>query len=168
MFIEAESYQDGEWTPWIRTLYKEGNDYASITGGWKGYPIKYTPSSTGNPTTPTVTKNSDRIVFNLSNGSFKLGAVKMENRINISAGSTLVFRLTANNGGSLIDFRVWTVMGEYVDSNIVAGGSIKNSTNKEFSVEITESGLYDIGFVFNTGNSAGTCTVTLHELKVIG
>lgn len=30
----AKSYQSGAWVEWIRYLYKNGNEYTGITGGW--------------------------------------------------------------------------------------------------------------------------------------
>lgn len=86
--IEAVSYQDGVWVDWFVYLYKEGNEYVDITGGWSANNVAVSSGVSVN--TLSITKNTSDIV--LQQTVSKCGACfSTTNAIDVTDYKTLCF-----------------------------------------------------------------------------
>lgn len=89
----AKTYLNGEWTEWYNgELYRQGNEYASITGGW-ALSADYGTSTHGD----SLTKYSDNMVFESSVAANQLayGFVRANNMINLT--DTKAIKLIVSN-----------------------------------------------------------------------
>lgn len=86
-------------------LYKNGNQYESITGGLNGYSIG--PSTSGSTrVSPTVAygENTITVTVNLGSNSFTVGSLFVENTIDLTMCSRLNINATSRSGNS---GRIW-------------------------------------------------------------
>lgn len=83
--VDAMSYQGGEWVEWVTYLYKAGNEFEELTGGW----IECGTLIAAYPNKGTVSKESDGIKLSVSRGSFVL--IRPENMVDLTNVSTIDF-----------------------------------------------------------------------------
>lgn len=115
---EAVSYQGGKWVDWFRYLYKAGNEYTDITGGWYK---SYNHSST------TFTKYDNYMsitgVNNVATGvvSHKTAIRPLSKKlcaevevINNSVNDTMSFCTVADGNGRLDMTMIPTIGGKQV------------------------------------------------------
>jgi len=79
---------------WDGSLYDNGNEFESITGGWGGYPFTYGGQTYSSP---TVSKNATNIQLSVSNNG---GAASFANKLNLDGFSTLNINFISNNFGA--------------------------------------------------------------------
>lgn len=164
----AKTYQGGALVDWLVYLYKDGDEFLALTGGWE----TVTTSSKG-----TVTKNADSIDFVLESTTSRVVFANTKNAIDLTNISTLEFDLnivsgsgsgqvfvatrtiaptdfdTANNDLSAV---VWIDPDDYLGENT-------------FAVDVSSlSGMY---YVFCAGKSksgsAGEVRFKLKEIRTI-
>lgn len=98
----AKSYMRGDWHDWIVTLFKPGNAYEEITGGYEGRPVII--DNAREQTTPTFdidTGITQRLVAQTTQNS---GAIVTKNKINLTDFRQIQFDIalidnTVNGGG---------------------------------------------------------------------
>ena len=96
--VTAKSYQNGAWVDWWNgELYKDGNEYTGVTGGWRGRDMKVT-GATAKGAAPVIRKGSNSVT--VSQETYAAGGVyEIVNDIDLSKYSTLTFKVSANNYG---------------------------------------------------------------------
>lgn len=85
----AEIYQSGRWNSFVTFLYNAGNQYTSLTGGWKGV-------SAGGVTCNT---NSDNLELKVTGSSGRAGSFYTENLINFSGFNVLKAEVDVSSNG---------------------------------------------------------------------
>lgn len=158
----AKIYQGGKWVDWWDgSLYKIGNQYTEITGGW----VPRGVSSLGTSYTPTA----PNIVFNESgmrisvNSTFASGVSECKKDIDLSTRSVLtvdVSNITFVSGVS--DIAIWVAkrnaLSEVkgVASAVVATtGTIR--TKGVYTIDVSAlNGMYDIAIWVSTTNGEYT------------
>ena len=164
---------------WDGTLYYDGDEYTTYTGGFEQFAPAYLP---GNPT--GCSKGADTLVVNLTSGSeaWWNGAWGTVNKVDLSAFSTLHVTTTAashptkGSGGNISNFVAFGVQG--TDSSITAkhtqvssiGDLSPTSAEPCASLSVGDNTL-DIsalseGFVWIGASSRGTGTCNLVVTKI--
>ena len=144
---EAKSYQNGAWVDWWNgELYKNGDEYENITGGWIGTPKKY--DSASNAVEATITRGSTTITMKPNGDGGCL--VHTANKIDLTNYSKLIFDGKVSGAtayASLANMRVWSDFGTYQTSNAVATASLQYHSNGEVTLDVSKlTGSYYIGF----------------------
>lgn len=145
----AKSYQDGAWNDWWNgELYADGNEFVPITGGWVGTPKGFSVDVTA-ADMPDITRGAKSMTMHMP--TVTGGMVHTANKIELTGYSTLVFDGIINFTGyaeSLCNFRVWSDIGPYSTSNVVASKSIPRDVNGEIVLDISglPGGEYYVGF----------------------
>lgn len=109
----AKSYQGGKWVDWWNgELYKSGNEYTSVTGGWVGKALRGNQS--GSDLAPTITRNTGSI-YAVMNTSAKGGVLHTKNKIDLTNYKTITFKGTikSTNASAAVGFGVWSSFGSY-------------------------------------------------------
>lgn len=168
-------------------LYKLGNEFTDITGGWQAR------AWTGNGSiwsavAPGLTKNASNMVASMPNtySSGKSGVVEIINNVDLTGYNTLHLRLDFNLGG--IDLnedgysRFYLVTapvrsGNWTSSSVFSAlllcesqtaNASRSATNQEYSLDISGvSGAQDIfiGCVWRQQLAASTLTIKEVQLK---
>jgi len=136
---EARTYQGGTWNEWRLYLYKHGQEYADITGGWVsvqaqgGYPM-------GN-----AVRGTDYLLAD-SNWVDNVGGTSVgwtfNNPIDVTNYKTLKFVVTTNQA---LNSRVSLYTGTSYVSTGTAFVDCPHGTEKEFSLDISNvSGSYKV------------------------
>lgn len=164
--VTAKSYQGGKWVDWWNgELYKKGDEYTPVTGGWKAEAKQGESSTSSTAKAPTVTRGTDDIKFAMTTSN-SAGIARTTNAIDLSKFSKLTVTGTIYNGDSyevMMALVVWSKIGTYYLDNIVARKNVpvKTSTSKlEIDVSSINSSCY-IGFYFNTANGSKNSYVTM-------
>lgn len=128
----SQSYQNGEWKTWIEYLYKEGDEYTSVTGG-------FSKTAGNNIGTQTLTKLSHCLrlvsIGNISGGSNF--TVSTAHKIDVTPFSTLCARIRhTDNGNTSFLLGVDTRNGIMVYEASCALG-IEESTADTVSLDIS-------------------------------
>lgn len=162
----AKSWQGGEWVDWWNgELYKAGNEYEFITGGWIASTWKVDNLSS---VTPTVTRSEDSIVVAVStpSSSGTCGTLRTTNKIDLSVAKRLHFEFDINIPDGAIKFFV--ASGATSDVvNVVAMGSIGNTTATKYDLDVSaiNDGSYYIGVQVSAFNY-NTKKLTMYECKL--
>ncbi len=155
--VEAASFQNGVWNELTTYLYKNGNEYESLTGGWGSADVGYT---WGNNATylNNATKNSDSITIASANG--KAGAVGTKNKIDVTNYSRLkfVYSSTANNEAkSIFALNAGRNCNKDSNSDIVAFTTYPSGDNKTVELDVSKiTGSY---YVIATVDSNHSTTI---------
>ena len=89
----AKSYQNGAWVDWITYLYKEGNQYTALTGGWTSY---------GNYA--NIIFNSDHIHLTIKDDSNEQwGMAHTTNKIDVTNINTLYFYIDERTSADIAE-----------------------------------------------------------------
>lgn len=136
----AMSYLGGEWLPlWNGQLYMNGNEYASVTGGWSALPFVGSTSS-GSYTAGTVTKGAESIVL-ATNGNYRNNtAVITGNKIDLTKYSKMYINVIAFTKSNT-DTLPWHSSHLYVADST---NSETDSTAGIASVKIQNTGLHEV------------------------
>lgn len=157
--VEAKIYQNGEWNSfWDGEIYKEGNEYLNLTGGWTsgGW------VGSNNATVVPGILESDRIV--VRGGEGNEGIIATTNKIDLSEYKQL--EITANvlstvTGYSAVRVHLYSQKGK-IQSNLVASGASDTTTGER-------TFLVDIGTVesaYITFVAGGTAAYRYEILEV--
>lgn len=96
--VQSYVYQSGAWVGlWNGVLYTPGNEWAHITGGFVGYAVKSTSSSSVSAVVPEITRGESSLIVTNTNGG---GVVCTANKIYISDYDTIHFVGNFTRGGS--------------------------------------------------------------------
>lgn len=157
--VTAKSYQNGAWVDWWNgELYKNGNEYTDVTGGWTCEGKGYSSDAKG-VGTPTITRDETTLTMEITSAAG--GAIfYTANKIDLSKYTELVFDGTASGVQSydtVCNLRVWEDIGSYSSSNVAAYKTIKQATPFDGTVSLDISGLdktkkYFVGFGLYTAN----------------
>lgn len=155
--VEAQSFQGGVWNEFAMYLYRNGNEYESLTGGWGSTDVGYT---WGKNTTylNNATKNSDSITIASANG--KAGAVGTKNKIDVTNYSRLKFAYssTANNEAkSIFALNAGRNCNKDSNSDIVAFTTYPSGDSKTVELDVSKiTGSY---YVIATADSNNSTTI---------
>lgn len=171
--VEAKSYQGDQWVDWWdnSSLYKEGNEFAAITGGWdaRGWELRsiYTAKA------PTLEKQGDSMVATITGSKTSVsGVVEILKNIDITPYKTLSIEYM----GSGVNYSYFFTLGvadrdaQYYSDNALAkanpvyddGASEKVVANLDIS-EINQSVDVYIGLHLTSAVS-GTNTLTIYRV----
>lgn len=149
----AKSYQGGEWVDWWRgELYKNGNTYDGITGGWE-----QTIATNG-----TVTFNRYSIKVSIDRNANGATFVGPKNAIDLTNYNTLSINVTDFYGVS-------SILTMFVNPTSIvsaSGNTAGVGLNKKgiISLDVSElTGLYYIGV---GGGWYNPCSVTFNEVML--
>lgn len=150
----AKSYYNGAWVGWWNgELYKLGNEFASVTGGWGVY----------NPNAPgysmaKVTKADSDITISAS-GYRNLARCETENVMDLTKYNTVCINLTAFSG--FYEARIGIVTS-HTTTSYVAQKLITAVGLVELPLDGISSGIVAVeGFTENSGQSG---TLTFNEV----
>lgn len=164
---DAFVFQSGKWISFATAvfyLYRPGNTYESITGGWVSEGKKSASSGGGTAHAPTITEGTDSIVFTQKGSNYLAGIVYMKNSFDLTDYNTI--SLTSSRTTTNDRFCVWTSIGTYGSSNTVIYEAVPNGT-QTFDVSGL-SGVHNIGFLLSSGSSGSVGTsITLSEMKLL-
>lgn len=130
----AKSWQDGKWVDWWNgMLYKDGNEYEYVTGGWVA--SAWNSYSHNTATEPTVTRTNESIAIALT-GNGVGGCLRTENKIDLTAVKELRFEFDINIADGIVHF----VVARGANSNTfdaVASGMIANAVGTEYVIDVS-------------------------------
>lgn len=158
--MKAESFAGGEWTPWILYLYKEGNEYEDVTGGWKAVNTK-PASGYGNAITPTIERNTGSIKFVISSASTSGGGLcYMSNKIDLTPYDTLYVSMLQGWSGrkDVLVTKDASTMWESVTPRIRHSGLTAHIITLDIS-DIDEPRHIAIGLAYNNDQDANKVPV---------
>lgn len=159
----AMTYQNGEWIEWAVYLYKSGNLYEDITGGWEAKSGNW---RSANSNFPSVTFDTDNIKIYQSGGNNSWGFAT-KNAIDITEYSKLVMKVIAvGYREDTIDdgLAVWTDTPKTVAAHAEFPG--KSSEEVEVVLDISAlTGAYYLGLRGSTMNS-GTFDTSILEARL--
>lgn len=162
--LESRSYIGNVWIPWTYHIYKNGDLYESITGGWTTASKAWTSSSSGTTGGCGISNSiaNGTLTMYRANGSYNVGMTYMVKPIDLTKHRTLKYKGTYS-GSHIIDLCIWSGIGTYIDSNLIQTRSVLGVSEQTIDIS-SFKGNYYIGFRFNTGNKAGTQYVYVNEL----
>lgn len=140
---EAQIYQGGEWIDWITYLYKDGDQFTSVTGGWK---------YAGNRIAAEFQSNGITFVLSGNSGGRDCTAYSM-NKVDVTGRTKLHASVknvrTVDTGYSSSDITIaLTTQNEAEDptETFVASYAVPNGTDsKDVDLDISDiSGKYYI------------------------
>ena len=145
--VTAKTRQNGAWVDWWDGyLFKNGDEYESVTGGWVSAPKAYNAGT--NAVAAKITK-ADGTITASPNGDGGC-ILYTANKIDLSGYSTLIFDGKVSNATayeSLANMRVWSEIGSYSTSNAVATASLQRNVDGEVTLDVSGlDGEYYIGF----------------------
>ena len=145
--VTAKTRQNGAWVDWWDGyLFKNGDEYESVTGGWVSAPKAYSAGT--NAVAAKITK-ADGTITASPNGDGGC-ILYTANKIDLSGYSTLIFDGKVSNATayeSLANMRVWSEIGSYSTSNAVATASLQRNVDGEVTLDVSGlDGEYYIGF----------------------
>ena len=133
-------YQNKAWRSlWFGQLYTPGYEWSSVTGGWTSIGKRSYAGSGANAKAPTITRNENSIVAEVSGA----GVFYPANKIDITEFDTLTFRGEFKRGGSAgrnLMAACWKDFGTYYDEGAgapVAYTDLTESTGTEITVDIS-------------------------------
>lgn len=140
--VTANSFQNGEWVYWWQgELFKDGNEYTGVTGGWQARDMKVT-GATANGAAPVITKNGDSVT--VSQETYAAGGVyEIANDIDLSKYSTLTFEVSANSyglKGLAVYDRSITTLGTSTNAplaNAIASATLSNGHTGPVSINVS-------------------------------
>ena len=98
-WVQREAYvrKSGAWVRMRLSLYKEGNEQNSVTGGWSA---RAQVIEGGVARLPGFTKGADRLtIMHTASGANYSGVVEVANNIDVTAAKKLKLELTHTGGG---------------------------------------------------------------------
>lgn len=145
-------YQNNEWVNWWDgELYKSGNEYPLITGGWVGKAMR--GNSSGNDLMPTITKGGNDITASISGNSHG-GIIHTAKKIDLTKYNKIIFKgklSTGSNYYANASLCVWSDFNYYwydYDARMGVTGTTSSGaskTNGELDIS-NLTGEYYIGF----------------------
>ena len=151
----AKSYQNDAWVDWWKgELYTAGDEWVSITGGWKG--VGWAPDSSRPAIAPTVTRANNCLKVYMPSGHSG-GVLTPAVDIDLTNFTTLTIRSKSDRTSGL-----WLHLGvikrstTYWYNNWVASVSLSDTTDvRTYTVDISAlSGSYCVGVFINPGSYA--------------
>lgn len=168
----AYFYTSGGWTQFSALatyLYKSGNYYTDLTGGWTCNNANPNGGSYG----ASLKKNAANMVFKASyvDGSyFANGFAKTVKKISLSEikAISIVVSSASINADIKIALVVCDENTPYGYKNSTANTKLSStSTEKKFTLDVSSlSGSYYVGVASSAGSDDGTSTVTIKEVYV--
>lgn len=157
--VTAKSRQGGEWVDWWNgELYKIGNEYASLTGGWGSTDIGYLWAGSTVWMNPAK-KNANSIT--VQSISDKGSAVGTKNKIDVTDYTKLEVKLTAN-GGNENSVVAISSERECNASNASFAGKVKYASGTNIIVTLDISKISGSYYVLVAAD--GRYTTTVHEV----
>lgn len=154
-------------------LYKDGNEFTDITGGWVAIGKKSNSSSGIVAGEPTVTRNADNIFIDNISSPNKASVFVCQNKIDLRNVSKIVFdgtivsKATSSDDYTFCELSVWTELGTYGTTNQVASVGVNDTGGTTEGLELDVSGLNDAaGYIvglrlFKSG------TVEMREVELV-
>ena len=152
----ALSYIGGEWVNWWNgELYKDGDTYDSITGGWSAIARGYNSNYKNYSGTPSVTYNESCVHITQANN--KAGMWHTNNKISLSDRKTLTVNYSPTKINDLTQLQIRTGVSGYCfeSSEIVATARMTTGTTS-VSIDLRSLNL-------NSGNEYHICVVVYSD-----
>ena len=157
----VKSWQGGKWVDWWNgELYKYGNEYVDITGGWNA--VGTTP--------PTVTRNADNMVITQPrvSGSRSTGSLRTKNAIDVTNFKKAMFRVSGSDGRyTFVTLKAISEASGNVGSSTILceGGASNNIALDAYELNIsTLSSKYFIEIEMGNGDTSGPMPLTVYEI----
>jgi hypothetical protein len=150
--VEAKSYQNGEWVGWIRYLYRKGDEFTDITGGWV---CRYQSNYVSNA------QNTDKGLYAkaISSSGAYVHNWYTKNLIDVSKFSTLHARMLTTKPGNCT-VRLMLLNNNTDTGNADSGGfavvynpTANVETQLDFDIS-NVSGVYYIKLNYQGGDNA--------------
>lgn len=163
VYKTAKIYQGSKWVEWWNgELYKNGNEYTSVTGGWVGKALR--GNSSGTDVMPTITRNTGNIVVSI-NSSTGGGVLHTAQKIDLTKYNTITFKGTLKGSSqyAAMGLCVWSSFGTYWKSASATSYVEGSKTVTDGTLDVSSlSGSYYVGFGVYVNAS---CTITEVILK---
>lgn len=163
---DAEIYNDGVWEYlWNGHLYRNGDEFESITGGWIPYK---TSSSDTTAVNPTVTKSADSVKITIPSSEpyTKGGALVTKNPVSFKDKNTLVFTgSSTGEGNARCCIMVWSQMATDYNKYCVASYNFPSGgiSNETVSIDVSSlDGDYYVGIYIYTS----THWIQMQQMKL--
>ena len=175
--VTAKSYQNGAWVDWWNgELFKDGNQYTSVTGGWEVFNLSH-----GSYSTPTLTFDNGNMVMSMRQPSsdYRGGVVCAKNTIDLTDVNEITMKLKSFSAlGSYaqpsyfgsVSLVVFDDNGTTVLPSGLASNSKKvtNTTAYDFTLSVDTksiSGFHSVGIkLFSFTAAAATLTATVESV----
>lgn len=162
---DAKSYQGGAWVDWwAGELYKNGDEFKYVTGGWIPYQMSYVIDVTA--VNPRITKNGDSVTVDISQGGANGGSYITENKIPFNGKKSLVFTGTASGDNTEhCCVAIWSEVQRDFAQNRIATYNFGSSFSGNATIDVSSlDGEYYVGIhVYGMGNAQ----VTMQEMKLV-
>ena len=145
---EVKIYQGSKWSSfWNGELYKSGNEYAAVTGGWVGKALRGNES--GSDLMPTITRAAGSITASIDSSSSG-GVIHTAKKVDLTPYKKIRFKGTLNTHTYYSNsyLCVWSHFGTHWKNNVASvgiSGEGGNKVNAELDIS-SLSGEYYVGF----------------------
>ena len=159
---EAKNYQGGEWVGWMIYLYKYGDQFSDITGGWS-----FVQNADGPYSSCAFNDNNISMSTSFSSGVHaaggSIGTVSMIDLTNIKTIHAVFSNVSC---ASNLPAYIYAHISNPSAANFAtAHAQLSNvSSLTEFTLDVSSlSGLYVVGVGFDYGNGTASSSLTLCE-----
>jgi hypothetical protein len=140
--VEAKSFQNGVWAEWVTYLFKDGNEYTDLTGGWTNEGYSYNGYGFGQ-----FVNDGEKLICNGESGSRYAGG-GTKNKINIT-GKTILkcsgYGSTSDNTAQKIGLFTSKVLS---NTPVAYISLLTEDFDKELDISGVPAGEYYIGIFF--------------------
>lgn len=160
--VTAKSYQGGKWVDWMIYLYKYGDQFSDITGGWS-----FVQNADGPYSSCAFNDNNISMSTSFSSGVHaaggSIGTVSMIDLTNIKTIHAVFSNVSC---ASNLPAYIYAHISNPSAANFAtAHAQLSNvSSLTEFTLDVSSlSGLYVVGVGFDYGNGTASSSLTLCE-----
>lgn len=168
MDVTAKSYQGGKWVDWWQgELYKEGNEYVEVTGGWMEEGRGLSSGDNKASTAPKITRGAASMTFHNESGGG--GVYRTTNKIDLTPYASAILKCDTQSvasSASWCNFYAWKEMPTNYDNDdywVTKTNIRTNGENLEFTLDV--SGCNDpSGYYVGFGLWSATPTLVVKSL----
>lgn len=160
----AKSYQGGAWEAWWDGyLYKDGDEYEHITGGWVTAQSSFVENVTA--VDPSITKKEGTVIIDIAQGGPNGGVYRTQKKVSFAGKTKLVFTGTAEGDNTdRCAMMIWSEANRDFTVGRVAAYQFGANFAGDAEIDVSAlNGEYYVGFhVYGYGNPM----VVMHQLKL--
>jgi len=166
----AKSYQGGKWVDWFLDLYKNGDEFERITGGWKTSSM--TVSSNYSATAPTITKTDSYIRMSYNTGGLRSGGIELVHDVDLSAFNQIELEYSFTSGLNfalylyIVPRNTTIVNDSYLAKATIAGEP--TGVHQLGVLPFNVTGAYNIfvAVLTHSASNPGNGTVDIHRVTL--
>lgn len=158
--VTVNSYQNGDWVDWWNgELYKSGNEYEHITGGWKSTVPSPDWYSSG-----TLKKQSGSLI---ATATGRQGiVVHTKNKIDLTNYSYILYDVVNSKAGTDSYRPALIVSNVPAEETTIAEVELNSGQTGEILIPVARlSGEYYVGF--KATSESGTVSVEVREVRLV-